>query len=93
MSKTHRGPTLVAILLAGAAAGLAAPAAAETLADALALAYQSNPTLLAQRASQRALDENYVQARAGYRPTLSFQGSASYIQTRTPHAAGGGFID
>src|ERR1700761_6342916 len=94
MSKTHRGPTLVAILLAGAAvAAGGAPACAETLADALSLAYQTNPNLLAQRATQRALDENYVQARSGYRPTLSFQGSATYEQIRTPHAAGGGLID
>ena len=51
-----------------------APAAkAETLADAIALAYQSNPTLQSARAQLRALDENYVQARAGYRPTLEAQ--------------------
>ncbi|HEY3950569.1 TolC family outer membrane protein [Phenylobacterium sp.] len=93
MSKTHRGPRLVAILLAGAAATAAAPASAETLADAISLAYQTNPNLLAQRATQRALDENYVQARTGYRPTINFQGSASYVQTRTPRAAGGGLID
>ena len=42
---------------------------------------------------QRALDETYVQARSGFRPQLSFQGSATYLQTRTPHAAGGGLID
>ena len=98
MSETHRGPRPVAILLAGAAlavtaAAWAVPASAETLADALSLAYQTNPNLLAQRASQRALDENYVQARSAYRPTLSLQGSSSYLQTRTPHAAGGGLID
>lgn len=94
MPKTHRGPCLVAILLSGAAAGgLAAPARAETLADALTLAYQTNPNLLAQRATQRGIDENYVQARAGYRPTLTFQGSASYLQTRTPRAAQGTPID
>ncbi|MEO8926941.1 MAG: TolC family outer membrane protein [Caulobacteraceae bacterium] len=56
------------------AGALVAPAArAETLADAIALAYQSNPTLQAQRASLRALDETYVQAEAGYRPTASLQ--------------------
>ena len=68
-----------ALMAAVCAAGLiAAPAAlAETLADAIALAYDSNPTLQAQRASQRALDENYVQARTGWRPTASFSGSVS----------------
>ena len=50
-------------------------ARAETLADAVALAYESNPTLQAQRASQRALDETYVQAAAGYNPTAAVQGT------------------
>jgi len=49
----------------------AAPTAAETLADAVALAYQTNPTLQGARAQQRALDETYVQAEAGYRPTVT----------------------
>jgi outer membrane protein len=47
-----------------------APAPNETLADAITLAYQTNPTLQAARASQRATDEDYVQARAGFRPTI-----------------------
>ncbi|MDQ2861753.1 MAG: TolC family protein, partial [Pseudomonadota bacterium] len=57
-------------LSAGVSAG---GARAETLADAIALAYQSNPTLQGQRATQRALDETYVQAEAGYRPTATLQ--------------------
>ncbi|MGC1305508.1 MAG: TolC family outer membrane protein, partial [Caulobacteraceae bacterium] len=62
-----------------AAACLSAPLAhAETLADAVALAYQSNPTLQAQRAQLRATDETYVQARAGWRPTASAQVGANY---------------
>ena len=55
----------------------AAPCRAETLGDAIALAYESNPTLQAQRASLRALDESYVQADAGYRPTATLQGTVS----------------
>jgi len=51
--------------------GFAGFAGAETLADAVALAYQTNPTVQAQRATQRALDENYVQARTGFRPSAS----------------------
>ena len=93
MSKTLRGRLLAAIFSAGVAGAVAAPAFAETLSDALAMAYETNPNLLAQRATQRALDENYVQARSGWRPQLSLQGSASYLQTRTPHRAGGGLID
>ena len=88
-----RGHLLAAAMTAGAAAGFAGAACAETLADAIALAYDTNPTLQAQRATQRALDENYVQARAGWRPSLSAQMSATWMETRTPHAAGGGLID
>jgi outer membrane protein len=93
MSKSLRGRLLAAIFCAGVAGGYAAPAGAETLADAIALAYETNPNLQAQRASQRALDENYVQARSGFRPQLSLTAEASYLQTRTPHRAGGGLID
>jgi outer membrane protein len=58
-----------------AAVGLAAGSSlhAESLADAIALAYQSNPTLQAQRATLRATDETYAQAKAGYGPTASLQ--------------------
>src|SRR5437899_2001898 len=93
MSKSLRGRLLAAVFFTGVAGAFAAPACAETLADAIALAYDTNPNLQAQRATQRALDETYVQARAGFRPQLSFSSSASYLQTRTPHAAGGGLID
>ena len=93
MSKSLRGHLLAAAFSAGVAGGAAAPAAAETLADAIRLAYDTNPNLQAQRATQRALDENYVQARTGWRPQLVAQGSLSWIETRTPHAAGGGLID
>jgi outer membrane protein len=50
--------------------GLSASVAAETLPDALAKAYQSNPQLNADRARQRATDENVPQALAGYRPQV-----------------------
>lgn len=46
--------------------GVSSRAHAETLADVIAYAYQTSPALQAQRAAQRALDESYVQARAGY---------------------------
>jgi outer membrane protein len=61
--------TLVGLALVAAATSVEG----ETLADAIALAYQSNPVLQAQRANLRATDEGYVQAQAGYRPTLSVQ--------------------
>ncbi|MCA6321370.1 MAG: TolC family outer membrane protein, partial [Phenylobacterium sp.] len=59
-------------------------ASAETLAEAIAMAYASNPTLQAQRAQLRALDENWYQARAGYRPTLSVSGRATWSETTIP---------
>jgi outer membrane protein len=83
MSKSFRGRLLAAIFTAGVSGALiSAPAAAETLADAIALAYDSNPTLQAQRATQRALDETYVQARSGWRPTLSLSAAGSYTENR-----------
>ena len=44
--------------------------AAEGLPEALAKAYQTNPQLNAERARQRATDENVPQALAGYRPQI-----------------------
>jgi len=76
--------------LGGALAGLGLavavvhPAFAETLADAIAAAYDNNPNLAAQRATQRALDETYVQARTGWRPTLTLQAQGSYNYVWTP---------
>ena len=54
MSMRLRGRLLAAIFSTGLVGAFAAPACAETLADAIALAYDSNPTLQAQRATQRA---------------------------------------
>src|SRR5712671_1885950 len=51
--------------------GFAATAAlGDSLPEALAKAYQSNPQLNAERARQRATDENVPQALAGYRPQI-----------------------
>ena len=68
------GPA-VAVWAALSGAGLQ-PAAAETLNEALAAAYTSNPTLLAQRARLRATDETLPEARSGWRPTVSADGDA-----------------
>lgn len=45
-------------------------ATAEALPEALVKAYQTNPQLNAERARQRATDENVPQALAGYRPQI-----------------------
>src|SRR5262245_65159962 len=65
-----------------ACAGFAMPAAAESLPDALARAYQTNPQLNAERARQRATDENVPQALAGYRPQIVASLSAGLQQVR-----------
>ncbi|MGY3590875.1 outer membrane protein TolC [Bradyrhizobium sp. USDA 4350] len=46
-------------------------ARAESLPEAMAKAYQTNPQLNAERARQRATDENVPQALAGYRPQIT----------------------
>jgi len=75
-----RTRALASVAAIAVIAGMGAPAWADTLQEALALAYQTNPTLLAQRANQRALDESIVQARAGLRPSLDVTVSASYVR-------------
>src|SRR5436190_23634264 len=64
----------------------AAPARAESLLEALAKAYQSNPHLNAERARQRATDENVPQALAGYRPQLlaSLSGGLQAVRNLLP---------
>jgi outer membrane protein len=59
---------------------LPAAAWAEALPEALVKAYQSNPQLNAERARQRATDENVPQALAGYRPQIVASLSAA-LQT------------
>ena len=59
-------------------------AQAETLRQALASAYLSNPTLQAERAKLRAIDEEIPRAISGYRPTITGNGDigSQYIKTR-----------
>jgi len=73
-------PVFHAIVLFLALAALALPtvAPAETLQDALSAAYRTNPVLGGQRAQQKALDETYVQAKAGWRPTAGVTTQAEY---------------
>src|SRR6202795_3205215 len=64
----------------------ATPAWAEALPEALAKAYQSNPQLNAERARQRATDENVPQALAGYRPQIvaSLSGGLQAVRNLLP---------
>jgi outer membrane protein len=64
----------------------AAAAQAEGLPEALVKAYQSNPQLNAERARQRATDENVPQALAGYRPQIiaSLTGGLQAVRNLLP---------
>ncbi len=64
----------------------ACPARGEALPEALAKAYQTNPQLNAERARQRATDENVPQALAGYRPQIiaSLSGGLQAVRNLLP---------
>src|ERR1700676_2439292 len=65
---------------------VATGAQAESLPEALAKAYQTNPQLNAERARQRATDENVPQALAGYRPQIvaSLSGGLQAVRNLLP---------
>lgn len=83
---------LTAALAAAAPLGaVAAPDAhAETLPQALTAAYQSNPTLQAARAQARSADEGMVQARSGFLPRVTANGTYAErtVKSRTETAPG-----
>lgn len=78
------------VLLSGSCVGALActlllamsDARAESLPEALVKAYQTNPQLNAERARQRATDENVPQALAGYRPQIAASLSAGLQAVR-----------
>lgn len=65
-----RAPAVLA-LCAILACSIAPSARAESLQEALSAAYGYNPRLDAQRAFQRASDEDVARAMSGYRPTVT----------------------
>ena len=81
MARNSIQRTVLSVLAPLFASGGLATAHAETLNDALALAYQSNPTIRAQRAQFRATQELKSQAWAGALPQIS--ASASYEENET----------
>lgn len=56
--------------------------AAASLEDALVQAYETNPTLMAQRAQLRATDEGVAQAVSNWRPTVTVTGTYAATDTR-----------
>jgi outer membrane protein len=81
---------LWAALIATAAPLGTTRAAADTLEGALALAYQNNPQLNAQRAATRATDEGVGIALSGYRPKVAATAEAGeqYLDTLTKLGGG-----
>ncbi len=57
------------------------PTMADTLTDAMRLAYETNPTLILNRAALRATDESVALARSGRRPQIALQLSGSAANT------------
>jgi outer membrane protein len=76
------GHVLVTCAALLASCAVPAIARAEGLPEALAKAYQTNPALNAERARQRATDENVPQALAGYRPQIVASLSAGMQSVR-----------
>lgn len=68
--------TIVSLLAIATVLGGAGAASAETLKEALEAAYASNPTLQAQRAAVRAIDNTVPGAKAAFLPSVN--GTASY---------------
>jgi len=68
-----------------------APAPSDTLQTVLASVYRNNPQLLGERARLREIDENYIQARAQGRASISAAGEVSAQAVRTPVSDGGFF--
>jgi outer membrane protein len=75
--RAYASAILMAALVGVGAMGFATNLRAQTLFDAMIAAYQTNPTLQAQRAGLRSADEGVPQARSNYRPTVTFDGSAA----------------
>jgi outer membrane protein len=80
-------PAFSRLLATSALAVLVNGARADTLADAIALAYQTNPTLQSERAQVREADEGYVQARSALGPTAQLQVSSAYNENRTGYTS------
>ncbi|WP_395333986.1 TolC family protein [Novosphingobium sp. BL-8H] len=66
----------------------AMPAQVTTLSAALALAYATNPQLLAARAEARSADYGFAEARSAFGPTLSASANYAFTRLREETASG-----
>jgi len=77
MTRKFRIFTQTLLGLALSSFAMAGPVSAETLSEALVAVYNKNPQLLAARARLREVDENYIQARAQGRFSITASGQYS----------------
>ena len=66
---------LLIVLLMATALGFARTTCADDIFEVLGQTYNTNPTLQAERANLRSIDENVAIAKSGYRPSLSLNGN------------------
>lgn len=71
----------------------AVAAQAQSLSEALAMAYRNNPTLEAQRAKLRSIDEGVPQALSGWRPDVKVTADAAHLHRTTNNFSTGGNDD
>ncbi len=71
----------------------ASPVGAQTLQDSLIAAYRGNPQLEADRARQRATDEDVSRAWGGYRPQVVVSGAAGGGRDRDLLPGGGSYAN
>ncbi len=88
-----RRVSVLVILLAGIAMVTPGEGRAQNLMEALALAYTNNPTLQAQRARLRSVDEGVPQALSGWRPDVRFTSELGKLRRRTNNTGGFGSGD
>lgn len=67
--------TIAASLMTATFLCMAGNANAQSILEALSETYNTNPTLQAQRAYLRSIDENVAIAKSGYRPNIALTGS------------------
>ena len=101
MKRKGRTPTMRATLLLGTALALfplsilfsVNASAADSIEESMAKAYATNPTLTAERAQLRVIDENLPQAEALRRPTVTGQGDVgvAYEDTNSEVLGSGSF--
>ena len=82
--------TLLTGLLISTSLGFSTLAHADDIFAVLAQTYASNPTLQAERAYLRSVDENVALAKSGYRPSLSLQGGYRDGENKIKKGVGNG---